>query len=120
MAQRLIICALAALIGCKGEEKAAPAKGAVDFNARCSQLAKACSNNDKHIEKLFDGCTEAAKKQPDAACADKLRALYDCYEKSVCGGSDKVWAFEDLGVLAQRHKTCVAETSALASCGAKP
>jgi hypothetical protein len=111
----LPIVALCVLAGCKSSGDASKA-GAVDFDQRCSQLAKACSQQDRHIEKVFDGCKELGAKPADVACTDKLVALYDCYQKQVCGGSDKVWAFDDLRVLAERHKVCTAESKAFTAC----
>jgi hypothetical protein len=116
----LVFAIAASAAGCKdkGTDKS---NGAVDFDTRCSQLAKACSDQDKHEEKVFDGCKALGQKQTDAACTAKLVALYDCYEKHVCGAADKVWAFEDLKVLADRHKACVDENKAYVACsgGAK-
>jgi hypothetical protein len=102
-----------AAAGCKDK---GTDKGAVNFDTRCSQLAKACSDQDKHEEKVFDGCKALGQKQTDAACTGKLVALYDCYEKHVCGAADKVWAFEDLKVLADRHKACAEENKAFLAC----
>ena len=96
-----------ALVACKGKEapKANP-------DTRCVQLAKICADTDKHIAKLADECMTAAKPN----CADKASALYDCYEKELCGKTDKIWALEDLGVLADRHGKCAAEKTALHDC----
>ena len=45
-----------------------------------------------------------------------MSALYDCYEKQVCGKGDRIWAFEDFGVLAVRKNACAAERKAVGEC----
>lgn len=110
-AAALAVCAVTA---CKGS---APSTAAVD--KRCDQLAKVCGEKDKHIEKMLDECKQAAKPQVEKGCTDKVVALYDCYEKELCGAGDKVWTLDDLGVLAQRHKKCGAEQKALRECSGK-
>jgi hypothetical protein len=94
------------------------AKGfaSADLDGRCERLAKACGDKDKHIEKIVDECKQAAKKQVDKGCADKANALYDCYDKELCGKADKVWALDDLRVLADRQNKCVAERNAIGEC----
>jgi hypothetical protein len=112
MAPRFLGCLVALLTlsaACKGK---GDAKTDGD---RCSQLAKACGDNDKHMAKIEEGC----KADDKPLCADKLNALYDCYSKQLCGRGDRIWAFEDLGVLADRKATCVAEKKAAADCGGK-
>lgn len=99
--------------GCKDKAKTA------DLDTRCEQLAKACGDNDKHIGKLTEECKDTAKKQVEKGCGDKAIALYDCYQKQVCGKGDQVWALEDLRVLADRQKQCAAERDALAQCAGK-
>jgi hypothetical protein len=111
MAPRLLGCLVALLTlaaGCKG-------KGGEATADRCDQLAKACGDNDKHVAKILEGCKAAAKP----LCADKLNALYDCYEKQVCGRGDRIWAFDDLGVLANRKTLCAAERKAATDCTGK-
>ncbi len=103
--------ALCAWTACKGKDDAA--KPAGDFDQRCEQLAKACSD-DKHAPKLGDECKD---KKPADACTAKLTALYDCYEKELCGKADKVWALGDLRVLAERKNVCAAERTAAGDCG---
>ena len=102
--------------GCKDKAKTG---GAADLDARCEQMAKACGDNDKHIEKLIEECKDTAKKQVEKGCADKAIAVYDCYQKEACGKGDRVWALEDLRVLADRQKQCVAERDALGQCVGK-
>jgi len=110
-------CLLAALAlsatGCKGKDD----KASSGPDARCEQLGKTCGDSDKHSQKIVDECKKAAAKQ--ASCADKLSALYDCYEKDVCGKSDKVWALEDMRVLADRNQKCVDERNAVSACAPK-
>ncbi len=98
---------LALAAACKGK---GPAASSID--QRCDALAKACGDNDKHVAKLLEGCKAAGKPM----CADKLSALYDCYEKQLCGRGDRIWAFEDLGVLADRKTVCAAEKKAASEC----
>ena len=86
---------------------------------RCQQLAKSCGDNDKHVEKIAEGCEQAGKAQAAKGCSEKAIALYDCYEKAICGKTDKVWAFDDLQVLASRHQACAAEEEAVRSCTGK-
>jgi hypothetical protein len=97
---------------CKGKDGA---NG--DLAARCEQLGKTCGDNDKHTEKIVDECKQAAAKQ--ATCADKVSALYDCYEKDVCGKGDKLWALDDMRVLAERKTKCAAEREAVKACAGK-
>jgi hypothetical protein len=100
--------------GCKGDK--GKAQGGLD--ARCEALAKACGDSDKHIEELATGCKEAAAKQAKA-CTDNVTALYDCYEKELCGKTDKVWVLNDLRVLSDRKGKCVAERTAVTECTSK-
>ena len=87
-----------------------------DADKRCVTLAKLCGDKGKHVDKIVDQCKLAAKKERDKGCTDKVNAAYDCYERDLCGKADKVWTMADLGVLAERHKKCVAETNAVRSC----
>lgn len=86
---------------------------------RCTQLANACGAKDKHLDKLIDECKAAAKQQTEKNCTDKALSAYDCYEKELCGGDDKVWALDDFRVLSDRHKKCVAERNAVRDCTTK-
>jgi hypothetical protein len=105
----LAAVAFCALAACNKK----PAAGELD--ARCEQLAKTCGDKDKHSDKLLEECKDAAAKQIDK-CKDKALAAYDCYEKELCGGADKVWALDDFRVLADRHKKCTGERDALRDC----
>lgn len=117
--RRAFGCLVAALAlyatACKGKDDAAKKPG--DLDSRCEQLGKICGDTDAHIAKIVDACKQAATKQ--ASCADKVTALYDCYEKDVCNKADRVWALEDMRVLAERNKLCAAERTAVATCGGK-
>jgi len=94
-------------------------KGKTDLEKRCDQLAKACGDADKHVSKIADECKAAAKKQTEKKCDAKAISAYDCYEKELCGKEDKVWALDDLRVLTDRHKKCVAERDAARDCVGK-
>ena len=99
---------------------AACSKGkSTGLESRCEQLAKTCGDGDKHVSKIADDCKQAAAKQAEKTCTDKVKAAYDCYEKELCGKEDKVWALDDLRVLTDRHKKCVAERDAVADCVGK-
>jgi hypothetical protein len=104
----LVVCAWAA---CKDQEPRA-----AELGDRCQQLATACGDQDKHIAKLVEECT-AATSQLERRCTAQVIALHDCYEKQLCGKDDKVWALDDLRVLAERHGQCGAEREALRACG---
>jgi len=116
----LVALAVAAWTGCKDKGDAAKAQAsASDPNQRCERLGKACGDNDKHVEKIIEGCKQDAKEHVEKGCADKAIALYDCYEKELCGKADKVWTIDDLPVLADRNKKCVAERNAARTCVGK-
>jgi len=113
----LVLVVVCATMGCKDK---APAKAQVaDLHRRCEQLGMVCGDKDKHVDKLAEQCSQKATKQVEKDCADKAAALYDCYEKQLCGKTEKVWALDDLRVLADRHKACIAEHKALTDCEAK-
>ena len=114
MAARRHLGCLAALVFCA--LTACKDKGNSDLEKRCAQVAKACGDKDKHVEKVTAECKQAAAKYVDKGCADKATALFDCYEKNLCGGDDRVWALDDLRVLSERHKKCVAERTAASQC----
>jgi hypothetical protein len=114
---RLPIAALAlcAVTACKS----GPAKqkaSAADLDKRCTQIGPACGEKVKHQERIIEECQTVAKKQVEKACTDKALALYDCYDKELCGKGDKVWALDDLGVLAARKNKCEAELKAAREC----
>jgi len=79
---------------------------------RCEQLAKTCADTGKHVEKLRDECKQAITP----TCADKQSALYECYQKELCHKADRIWALQDLGVLAERKNVCVEERKAVSAC----
>lgn len=115
----LTVAALLAFAACKDDKP--KAASAVDMTSRCEQLARTCGDKDKHIAKIADECKQAAALQAEKKCVDKVIAEYDCYEKTLCGGADKVWAIRDLGVLAERRSKCVAERNASSDCvGSQP
>jgi hypothetical protein len=115
-ARRLLACVVvvASWTACKGKDK--PAQPATGIDARCDKLATACGDNDKHVAAIREECKQTLKQQSDKGCADSAIALYDCYEKEVCGKTDKVWAVDDLRVLAERQKQCAAERAAVRAC----
>jgi hypothetical protein len=108
--------AICALIACKGNGDAGKP---VDLAKRCEQLAKTCGDNDKHVAKIVEECTQAAKTQAEKGCTGKAVAAYDCYEKELCGKGDNVWTMDDLRVLTERHSKCVAERNASSECSDK-
>lgn len=116
--------ALCAWTGCKdkdketdrGKDKVTAEDSAGDLNQRCEQLGTICGEKDKHRAKVVDECTLAATQQLEKGCADKAVAVYDCYERELCGKGHKVWALDDFRVLAERHSKCMAERDALRSC----
>ncbi len=112
-----MVCAVAA---CKGKgEAAASVSNPAELDKRCEQVAKVCGDQGKHVEKILDECRHDAKPQIETGCTDKAIAVYDCYLKQVCGSGDKVWALQDVRVLADRHGKCVAEQAAVRACGDK-
>ena len=117
MARFSIIALIAtAVLACSSKSDDKTAAKPVDVNARCEQLAKLCADTDKHIAKLLEECTQAAGTQRPRGCLDQAFATYDCYEKEVCGKTDKVWTLDDLRVLTERHNKCAAQRDALRAC----
>jgi hypothetical protein len=115
--------ALCAILGCGGSKEADPppsepakAAPANDADKQCLALAKLCGDKSKHVDKIAGECKAAATKQAAKGCTDKAKAAYDCYQRELCGTAEKVWSLADLGVLAERHKKCVTERSALLAC----
>jgi hypothetical protein len=108
--------------GDDGDAKTSPAKASkpANLDQRCEQLGMACGDQGKHVGKLAEECAQAAARQVDKGCAAKAIAAYDCYEKELCGKSDKVWALDDFRVLVDRYGKCVAERNALRDCVDKP
>jgi hypothetical protein len=103
---------MGAVTACKGNSD----PKAANIEKRCEQLGRVCGDKDKHDQKIIDGCKAAATKQVEKGCTDQAAAVYDCYEKELCGGDEKVWALDDLRVLADRHKKCETERAALREC----
>jgi hypothetical protein len=112
--------ALAVWVGAGCKDKGSESKPqAGDLNRRCEQLGMTCGDKDKHTEKMVDECSQAAKKHTEKGCSTQAMAVYDCYEKELCGKSEKIWTVNDLPVLAERHGKCTAERTALRDCMGK-
>ncbi len=114
------------LMACKDADKDAPkatvpaaAPTAAELDARCELLGKTCADQDKHVEKIVEGCRQAVKQQVEKRCTAQAVVVSDCYAKELCGRADKVWAFSDLPVLAARSGKCVAEQAAVDACVAR-
>jgi hypothetical protein len=105
----LVVCAWA---GCDNG-RAAKSSG---LAKRCEQLGRVCGDKDKHDEKIIDECKRAAQQQAERGCTEQVSAVYDCFEKELCGTREAVWALDDLRVLADRHHKCVAERKASREC----
>lgn len=101
--------------GCKGQG-AAPPPSAASLEVQCERLGKICGDTGKHVEKIIEACKLAAKVQVERKCTGAAIAAYDCYETDICSDADKVWALEDVRVLAERKNKCVAEREALRTC----
>jgi hypothetical protein len=114
---RLPIAALAlgAVTACKSDP-AKPKASPADLDRRCTQIGPACGEKVKHQERMIEACQTLAKKQVEKSCTDHAIAVYDCYDKELCGAGDKVWALDDLRVLAERKTKCVPELKALREC----
>ena len=117
----LVVCTWAGCGKDKDKEKGKSADGtgeasSADLVTRCDELAKACGDQEKHIQTIAAECKEAAKEQVAGGCTEKAVAAYDCYLKELCGKADKVWALDDLRVLSDRHGKCVAERDASRAC----
>jgi hypothetical protein len=114
---RLPIAALAlcAVTACKSGP-AKPKASAADLDKRCVQIGPACGEKVKHQERIIADCQTAAKTQVEKGCTDYQLAVYDCYDKELCGKGDKVWALDDLRVLAERKTKCAAELKAAREC----
>lgn len=113
----LAFAVLATTAACGKDKKEQAA--AADLEARCALLAKACGEKDKHVERITEECKGNSKPPSEKGCAAQAMSLYDCWEKDVCGGKDKVWSLDDLKVLAQRNKKCEAQAKALEDCTTK-
>ncbi len=117
----IAILAVCAATGCKDKKKDAATTQATtaDLDKQCQHLAAACGDQGKHVDKIANECKQGGARQAEKGCTAKAVALYSCYEKELCGKSDKVWALDDLRVLGERQSKCVAERSALGECLAK-
>lgn len=105
----LVLCTSSA---CKDKDGS---KGS-ELDSLCEQLGKSCGDKDKHIDKLVAECKLSAKKHSDKGCPGDAKALFDCYQKDLCSGSEKVWTFDDFKVLANRHNKCVMERATSRGC----
>lgn len=90
---------------------------AVLVDQRCERLGRACGDTDKHADKIIAQCKQVATKHVEKGCADAALAVYECYERELCGKTDRVWALDDLRVLADRQYKCVSERRARSACG---
>lgn len=113
-----LLAAALALSACKdGDNKVAitPSTPA-ELEKACERIGKSCADQDKYVAKVTDACKKVVKDDSKKGCPDKLIAVYDCYDRELCGGGDKVWALDDLRVLAERHNKCAAERAAAKDC----
>jgi len=108
----LVLCAVAACKSGPAKQKAS----AADLEKRCTQIGPVCGEKVKHQERMIEECQASAKAQVEKGCTDRVMALYDCYDKQLCGKGDKVWALADLEVLAGRKTKCAAELKAANDC----
>ncbi len=118
--QRLGSLAIAAVVafaatGCK-DNGSGRAPGPTALGPRCLRLGKVCGSEAKHVDKIVDECDAVAAKQVEKGCVESVSAQYECYEKELCGKDDKIWAFNDLSVLAKRRDKCAAEIKAAQRC----
>lgn len=118
---RWLPLALCALLACGGKDEAPEAEPAKPTAApvddkRCLQLAKLCGDKAKHVDKIVEECKAGAVKEAAKGCTDKVTAVYDCYQRELCGKAEKVWTLPDLRVLAERHGKCENERTAAKSC----
>src|SRR5215207_6575073 len=103
----IVILALC-MTGCKDKDDASKTKTGGALDTTCQHLAAACGDQGKHVDKIALECKQAAAKLVEKGCTDKASAVYACYEKELCGKTDKVWAVDDLRVLAERQNKCAA------------
>lgn len=117
----MMLCACGGKDADKGKETGSAKADvpAADLETRCDLLAKTCGDQDKHVEKIALECRLLAKQSVQKGCTAAAIAVSDCYAKELCGKADKVWAYGDLPVLAERKSQCVAERAALDACVAK-
>lgn len=118
----VVALAIGAGAGCndkKDKGDGATTAGTADLVQRCERMAKACGDKDKHVADMIATCKETAPADISKGCAAQAIAVYDCYARELCGKADKVWAIDDLRVLAERQKKCVAERDAARACDQK-
>ena len=116
----LALSALAFAAGaCKDKGTTKKSGTAADLEKRCETLAASCGDKDTHAEKITTACKAAIPKQVEAKCIDAAIEAYDCYQKELCGGADKVWALDDFRVLVDRHQKCMVERERLKDCAKK-
>ncbi len=99
----------------KDATKAAPPEP-VPLPTQCERLGHACGDTAKHITAVIAQCKDGVADLTAKKCDAQANKLYECYAAKVCGKNAKIWALEDLRVLAQRHHQCAAEATALQSC----
>lgn len=115
-----VALAVGGVAACKGKGDAAGTSAdTAALDQRCEQVAKVCGDTAKHVDKILGECKQAVAQQGATGCATAASALYDCYLKEICGGAEKVWALDDIRVLAERHDKCKAELAASRACGDK-
>lgn len=114
MAYRTLFVLAVALAACKGNGGNGSTAKPGDLASRCEELAKTCGDNEKHIAAIADSCKQAAQTQQ--ACTAQVNALYTCYQSQLCGKTDRVWAYDDFSVLAQRKNACATELKAVHEC----
>lgn len=120
----LLVVAIVTCAGSGGSKKAppvavtdkAPAAKPVDLPTQCERLGHACGDTAKHITAVIAQCKTGATDLVAKNCVEQATKLYACYEAKVCGKDSKIWALEDLRVLAERHHKCAAEAAALQRC----
>jgi hypothetical protein len=113
--------ALGLLSACKGGDSKVTITPSTpeELDKACERIGKSCADQEKHVSKVTESCKKAVKADSKKGCPDKVLAIYHCYDKELCGGGDKVWALDDLRVLAERHDKCVAEREAAKDCQTK-
>jgi hypothetical protein len=99
--------------GCGNHDRTPPG---ADLKARCQLMAKACGDQEKHVQDIREACAQAAETQLARGCTQEAIAAYICFEDELCGQDDPVWALDDLRVLSERHQTCTAQREALRTC----
>ena len=99
--------------GVSAEVAAAQTKSLAE---RCDALGTKCGEKDKHKAKITEECKEAAKAQGAKGCGKEVLAAYDCYEKEICTGSNKIWVLDDFRVLTDQTSKCVEQRKSAQKC----